>query len=225
MADPKNMPFSELILALALMIAVGIIAVGLGSLLTEDYVPKSFPLQLISAFQNLMVLIAGVAFLLKRNLPSHSELGIRKAKLPTTVLSGTVAGLIIGLIQFPFKIIIGEQELPREYFIDFEASSAPWVVVTLFTFVIAIPILQEIFYRFYLYWGVRNRFGRFWAYLVSALLFSLGHTGIASPQILLFILSSIILVYLYERTDSLGSCMIAHVVWNATWFGAVYGFA
>lgn len=225
MADPKNLPLSELFLALALMITAGILAVGLGSFFSEESISKIFPPYLISAFQDVTVLSVGSAFLLKRNRASYADIGMQKGKLLTTGLSGVAGGLVIGLVQFPFKIVTGGQKLPKEYFIDFETLSAPWIVVTLFIFVIAIPVLQEIFYRFYLYWGVRNKFGRFWAYLTSGLLFSLGHTSLSSPRILLFFISSVILVYLYEKTGSLGSCIIAHILWNGIWFGAVYGFA
>jgi len=225
MSDPRKLDFLELIIALALMIGASFLVLGLKPIFLDSRVAKSFPPQLIPAFQDLTVLIIAVTFLLRRNPPSKSDIGIQKGKFVKTLLSGGVGGVIIGLVQFPFKIITGEQKIPEEYTLDSETFGILWVFFLLFTLVIAIPILQEIFYRFYVYWGIRNRFGRFWAYLASSLLFSLGHASIGSPQILLFLVSSIMLVYLYEKTQSVGSCIMAHVLWNTIWFGAVYGFS
>ena len=216
----ENLRISHIIAAIALMIGIAFLVVTLDP---YSYLrAHGYPRQLVSAFQAFLVLCAGVAFLIKIRALSISGFGFMKEKRKNTLLWGCIGGLLLGIVQFPYKIVAGDRSVPMDLYVDSQYHGLFWILLFLLFVTILIPILQELFYRFYLYWGIRNRFGRFWAYSASALLFSLGHEPFNSGRILLFLLSSLILTYLSEKTEYLGSSVIAHMVWNAIWYTAAY---
>jgi membrane protease YdiL (CAAX protease family) len=218
----ENLRIPHIIAAIALMMGMGFLVVTLDP---YRYLgAHGCPKQLVSAFQASLVLCAGVVFLTKIRVISASDLGFMKEKWKNTVLWGCAVGLLLGLVQFPYKILAGDRSVAMDLYVDSQHYGIIWILLFLFFVIILIPTLQEMFYRFYLYWGIRNRFGRFWAYSAPAFLFSLGHVPFNSGQIVLFLLSSLILTYLYEKTEHLGSCIIAHIAWNASWYAAAYLF-
>ena len=73
------------------------------------------------------------------------------------------------------------------------------------------PIVEELFFRGFLYIGLRNRL-HFWpAAILSAALFGLGHNAIY-PQAAL----GVALPWLRERTGSLWPCVLVHSAVNLT---------
>jgi membrane protease YdiL (CAAX protease family) len=219
----ENLRISHIIASIAIMMGVGFLAVSLDSF--GFLRAHGCPSQLVSELQTILVLCAGIVFLMRMYAISPSDFGFFKKKWKATFLWGCAGGLLLGLVQFPYKILVGDRSVSMDIFIDPRHYGINWILVFLFFAIILIPALQEMFYRFYLYWGLRNRFGRFWAYSAPALLFSLGHFPINSGQTVLFLLSSLILTYIYERTQNLGSSIIAHILWNGIWYAAAYLFA
>lgn len=77
------------------------------------------------------------------------------------------------------------------------------------------PITEEIFFRGFVFGGLRARLPLWLAALISGVLFGLVHapTGITTLPLLSAL--GVALAWLYERTGSLGPPMIAHAVNNA----------
>ncbi len=91
---------------------------------------------------------------------------------------------------------------------------AMWLVVLLG------PIVEELFFRGLAYTALKRRLGIGWAMVLSAFVFSLLHldpVGFVPIMVL-----GVLLAYLYERTGSLVTPMVVHVVHNSLMVGIVY---
>jgi membrane protease YdiL (CAAX protease family) len=86
--------------------------------------------------------------------------------------------------------------------------------------VVVAPVVEEIFFRGFVYAGLRQRFDWKTAAVLSAFLFALVHLQPAMiPPI--FILG-LIFAYLYHRSQSIWPAIIMHVSTNALALGAAY---
>ena len=75
------------------------------------------------------------------------------------------------------------------------------------------PILEEVLMRGFLLDGLSTNYGKIVALLISAALFSILHFNIA--QIVPSFICGIILGLLYFYTDSIFSCILAHIGYNS----------
>jgi len=82
------------------------------------------------------------------------------------------------------------------------------------------PIAEEVFFRGFMYAGMRTRWGVGWALAASSLVFAVAHLSLATlPQLLIM---GFVLAYLYERTDSIWPSIILHMANNSVAFIALY---
>ncbi|NQT22555.1 MAG: CPBP family intramembrane metalloprotease [Candidatus Omnitrophica bacterium] len=85
---------------------------------------------------------------------------------------------------------------------------------------VAGPIMEEIFFRGFMYSALKKHIGILWSCLVTALIFSFLHAhlvGIAPIMVL-----GILLAYLYEKTGSLVSSVTVHITHNLVSLGMVF---
>jgi hypothetical protein len=82
------------------------------------------------------------------------------------------------------------------------------------------PVAEEVFFRGYLYTGLRERWGLGWGLVASALLFAVVHLvpGVLPPVFF----TGLVLATVYEANDSLWPCIILHGTINALAFIAAY---
>lgn len=82
------------------------------------------------------------------------------------------------------------------------------------------PVAEEVFFRGYLYAGLRSRFGLGWGLALSSLLFAVVHVipGVIPPIFLL----GMILALVYEYTGSLWPAIALHSAINTLAFVAAY---
>jgi len=128
----------------------------------------------------------------------------------------------IGVVIF-YNVVINALGLdllkPSEQLTDsfFEHD---WLVPMIgFSVVIAAPVAEEIFFRGFLFAGLRRRMPFVAAGLLSGAVFSLAHfdPGLVLP----FTLVGLILAFTYERTGSLYTSMGVHFLFNAISFLAL----
>ncbi|MGC9334502.1 MAG: CPBP family intramembrane glutamic endopeptidase [Anaerolineae bacterium] len=96
--------------------------------------------------------------------------------------------------------------------------SAPWLFAA--GAVVVAPLVEEIFFRGFVFAGLRERYGWHRAAVISAGLFAVIHlqpTAIAP----IFVLG-LIFAYLYERSGSIWPAVLMHVSSNALALGAAY---
>ncbi|HLF72202.1 MAG TPA: CPBP family intramembrane glutamic endopeptidase, partial [Dehalococcoidia bacterium] len=106
--------------------------------------------------------------------------------------------------------------LPGDQIPD-ESYSNTYVLVALaIAIVIMAPLAEEIFFRAFLFGGLRARWRLVWAALVSGFVFSLAHgdPGLVLP----FTGVGVIFALLYERSNSIYTSMAVHFVFNAVSF-------
>ncbi len=94
------------------------------------------------------------------------------------------------------------------------------LALALFLGAVVAPIAEEIFFRGYLYAGLRDRLGLGWGIVLSSAIFALVHLlpGVLPPIFLMGVLFAV----LYEVTDSLWPCIALHGAINALAFVALY---
>ena len=167
---------------------------------------------------------AGVAilyFILVKYKEKISSLGITLADFYKNILSGITAYVFILPILISTLILsmlflerIGYNAPPQPVFDMFfeEKSSSVILFLTIFVSILG-PIIEEIFFRGFLYSAVRKRFGVIAGVLLSAALFSMLHINIAGflPVMIL----GVLMAFLYETTGSLIAPIAVHILHNS----------
>lgn len=99
-----------------------------------------------------------------------------------------------------------------------ERLSSPWPFIV--TIVLVAPVVEEIFFRGFVFAGLRSRYGWRWAAAISAALFAAAHLQITFflPAFLL----GYLLAYLYQSSDSVWPGMIVHALMNGLAMVALY---
>jgi membrane protease YdiL (CAAX protease family) len=129
-----------------------------------------------------------------------------------------VIGYGIILIHNLILTFLGIAPQGEEIFNIFKAVESPiWLFVAA---AIVAPLVEEIFFRGFLFQGFRKRYGWMPALLLSSFIFAAAHLDLAS-LIPTFILG-VILTYMYHRSNSLWPGIIFHFLINATSTLAVY---
>ncbi len=94
-----------------------------------------------------------------------------------------------------------------------EAERAPWIVIYSLALACFVgPVVEEVFFRGFLYPVVRKQIGIQWAMVVTAVLFALIHENLFS-FLPIFILG-LALAYLYEKRGNLLACIALHIFHN-----------
>ena len=144
--------------------------------------------------------------------------GFSREEITKTLKWGVLGGIVISLIEFPYKIIFDNNLTSGTQIPGFDVGliySAKYIFVA----VSIIPFIEELLFRGLIYRLLRNKFSVFWGFVGSIASFTLVH-GVKSG-IMFYIIGAFILTYLYEKTRALGVCVIAHMIWNFSWFAAI----
>jgi membrane protease YdiL (CAAX protease family) len=123
-----------------------------------------------------------------------------------------VFGLFLGL----FGLRIQPDLIPI-----FAQLSSPWFL--LIGGAIVAPIVEEIFFRGFVFAGLRPRYGWRRAAVISSALFALIH--LTPTAILPIFVLGYIFAYLYQRSNSIWPAILMHSATNAIALGAAYVMA
>ena len=96
---------------------------------------------------------------------------------------------------------------------DIHIGSLSFRVVDFMAIVIMTPLLEELFFRGFVYTIIKNRYGFVKAVIISAVIFALVHADIYYRFIPL-ITAGLVLPYIYEKSRSLMAPIICHSVYN-----------
>ena len=195
------------------------------SILSENYYVDNFSV-LATCLGSIATLVTSI-FIMK--FTKFKEI-CKKAINSKTVLYGVVGVLAILIFQLAFKgfnYLIG---------LDSSGNSNQDSVVELilskpflgFLLVVLLsPVVEEIIYRYFLFGGLRNKKKKWIAYVVASLIFMFMHSissfieyGL-SKELLVdllylpgYLTSGLILCYVYDKSENLGSSYIAHTINN-----------
>jgi membrane protease YdiL (CAAX protease family) len=213
-------------LALQLMFVVfaGALLAGVG--ITRESAPVVF-LALVQAVGLLSFLVAGLAYLRRRDDPTL--VGIRR---PTgrdirTILIGLIAlGGIVYATELLFELL-GFDLAQNQAVVQGKENPELFLVFIPFQFLVTGPA-EELLFRGVVQGLLRRAYGVVPAIAVSSGLFSLAHYsaliggGDLLPAFLTLFLSGVVLGTLYEYSRTLLVPMATHALWNAFVFGTLY---
>ena len=127
------------------------------------------------------------------------------ATLPVLALALLVTSVIANLFRYAPK-----EQVVVELFMR-ESNTAFLLYASLFA-AIAGPVIEELFFRGFMYSAVKKRVGIFWATIITAAAFAALHAHAAG--FLPIMVLGILLAYLYEKTGTLISSMTVHILHN-----------
>jgi len=163
------------------------------------------------------LLIAVALFTVGKYKVSWAALGLRLPQrgswwLPLALLGGALA---VVWIYFAILTALGAEpqgNLPEDFF-----DSVPLVALVGVLSLGLAPFMEEVFFRGFLFGGLRGRWGVFWAALGTGFLFSLAHID---PMLYIpFTAVGMIFAWGYVYSGSLAASMIAHLSFNSISFG------
>jgi membrane protease YdiL (CAAX protease family) len=137
-----------------------------------------------------------------------ARLGVRRFRPSALKWMGAAIGAYL-LFAIAYAIAIGE---PHQEDIADKLGAIP---VQIFLIVLAAPISEEVCFRGMLFAGLRERWPRIGAALLSALIFGGLHatTGVTAVPPLIFF--GFVLALLYERTGSIVPGILLHMLNNS----------
>jgi len=160
-----------------------------------------------------LVLIAGPGV----RLAPPARLGLRRFDLAQGIgwTFAAYGGFFLFLIVYGLLFQPDPQEIIEE--IEKERETAKIVGLGLLV-VLAAPVAEEVFFRGFLFGGLRGRMSFWPAAAVSGLLFGLVHLPGGPLQVPPLAVFGVLLAWLYERTGSLWPPILMHAIQNAISF-------
>ena len=151
-----------------------------------------------------------------------TDLGLRGFR-PAAVGMGCGLMLLSLLFNFIYASILALFDLQVQPDIDvmFENTSFPFVL--LFGGAIVAPFVEEVFFRGFVFAGLRNRWDWKKAGLISAGLFALAH--VIPTSILPIFILGFIFAFLYQASGSIWPSILMHMLTNSVALSAAYAIS
>ncbi len=167
-------------------------------------------------------------FVLVKYREKISSLGIAFKNFYKNVLSGIAAYIFIMpililvlIVSMLFLNAIGYKPPLQPVFDMFLEEKRSNVILFLTIFVSILgPIIEEIFFRGFVYNAIKKRFGVLLGVLLSGALFSMLHTNIVG--FLPIMILGVLMAFLYEITGSLIASVSIHILHNSIIVGFVF---
>ncbi len=158
-------------------------------------------------------------FTIKKYKVDWSTLGLRRFGIKTL---GIGFGLLV--LSFAFNMAYGlilslfDLQPQLDWGRIFDELSSPWILFV--GGVVVAPVVEELFFRGFVFAGLRQRMGWERAGVISAGLFALVH--LQPLQIIPIFILGLIFAYLYHRSESIWPAVLMHVVTNGLGLGVAY---
>lgn len=223
------------IFVVAILFATLVGQLGFGIFYTIDWRYHG-ALEVLVAFlatlvQNLVLF--GLSFFVVKNKYAYS-LWNNLFKFPKEntlpiMINGIIGGLgilfgvmIINLILGLFLIYYFDYKPAEQIVIQYLLKTPDiWLFIGYTILIVLIaPIAEETFFRGLVYPYLRNKFGVKIAYFLSALFFGIMHQN--AWALLGIFIAGFGLAYLFEKSGSLFTCILAHMVWNGVTILLIY---
>ena len=197
------------------------IAGFLNSILSSGSMDRRSGLLASTGFMDILILMFILRFVLDKYKQGIETLGLSLKNIGKNIgiaLYGYVAFLPILCVLFVSVVIVAKliNYMPQPepvYELIFKEARPKVLILVAFLISLLGPIIEEIFFRGFLYSALRKSIGAFWAILLSAFLFSILHTNILG--FLPIMALGLFLAYLREKTNSLMPSIVVHVFHNS----------
>jgi len=194
----------------------------------EETVLKAFPDMYGENFKyimNAMVMdLAGILFVLYFVGSIHGQdiraIGLTGKKIFKNIVYGisgyiaVIPTLLITLLLTALFVALFKVRAPVQPLVDMMVKEDN-VHILLYSSIFAAvagPVMEEIFFRGFMYAALRKRVGVLWAIMISSLIFSMLHAHLIG--FLPIMILGMLLAYLYERTGSLTASITLHILHN-----------
>jgi uncharacterized protein len=203
---------------------IGILLAGGDEDLTKD--PEALTVQLAAgAFLELALLFTAIHFTVRKYRLPLSALGVKRPERgglwsSLGIAIGLVlAGLAVNFVYFEALAAVGIE--PDTDIEEIFQSPGPLITIAILSLLFA-PIMEEIFYRGFVFGGLRPRWGLVGAALASGLLFGVSHIGNPDGFYLIPPITVIgaMFAFGYAYSGSILTSFLAHFIFNAFALGA-----
>jgi len=228
---PVSWNISDLIRASLVIVFIAYVIGMIGAVIFKLFSLKmSLNLSMIlnTFFIDIAAGIVILCFVVRKYKQSLEVFGLRVSSFFKDILSG-ITGYIFMLpllftvlvISLWFLNMIGYTPPPQPVFEAFmeEERSRVLLFLTIFVSVFG-PIIEEMFFRGFMYSAIKKRFGILMGAFLSASIFSILHTNIVG--FLPIMTLGLLLAYLYEKTGSLVAPIIVHIIHNSVIIAFVF---
>lgn len=221
-----NPPWKIVDIVLALIFVFGVS--NFFNWFLHDLMTTLVPVQrflLSGAIQSFSVFVAVFFVVRLRYGQGLAQLGLKIPDLQKVVTSGVAGGAALFVLVVTVGVII-EQVFPVKAEpqpfarLVLEADSTKELVLLFFIGSIMAPLGEEIYFRGFVYPVFRRKWGVGWGVILTGVFFALLHVDLI--RFLPLALGGAGLAWLYQRTGSLLTAVIAHGVWNGVMMGLLY---
>ncbi len=168
---------------------------------------------------------AGVAVILLRlrtwGASPRGIFGLNARSVIVALIAGPLVLLavspVVDLTQLAVPRIMlrfGLEPRPQEIPVEFLETESPWVTGIVIVFAVAVaPVMEELFFRGFLYRSLRRPIGILPAAVLSSAIFASFHLNLAAAPGLFLLGMGLILGF--ELTGTLGTAIVIHAMFNA----------
>ena len=197
-------------------------------IMVESVLTRVFPIIKNDNFRMIlnssMLDTLGVIFILYFSVGEYKEkliaVGLSLKSFARNVFYGLVAYIaiipvllgVLALIAFLANMIkyVPEKQPVVELFL--KEKNAPFLIYTSLFAAIVGPMIEELFFRGFMYNAFKKRIGIFWAMVITAATFATLHSHVVG--FLPIMVLGMLLAYMYEKTGTLVSSITVHMVHN-----------
>jgi membrane protease YdiL (CAAX protease family) len=218
-SDQRQVPWTtrDVWIGLALFLIWLLVSLGFG--IAREAYDWEFDIGLFLALWELILIVPAWWLTIRKYKHPWSSLGLRKFDL-TTVAIGCGLMIFSFIFNFIYNLVLLFKDIHSPFEVEglFQSGASPWLIFL--TGIVIAPLVEEIFFRGFIYTGLREKYGWIAAALISAGLFAAVHLQpITIPPIFLM---GLIFAYLYQRTESIWPAVIMHFATNTLGLAAAY---
>jgi uncharacterized protein len=183
------------------------------------------PLGIALAAVSLDVALLAVVYIrvVRPGVIPWERMGLHSQHLRSRLILGLLAGAVLFAASSVMELLLsrlGIQQTQLQLFQSIQAASVPEFMLVLLAGAVIAPVVEEIFFRGYVFRAYLDQKGLKQAFFFSAALFALIHLNI--PAMIPIFVMGLLLAYFYYRTGSIIPSIVAHGVNNAAAFVLLY---
>jgi uncharacterized protein len=183
------------------------------------------PLGIAVAAVSLDVALLTIVYLrvVRPGVITWERMGLRFQRLGRRLIQGLMAGVILFSASTVLELLLsrlGVEQTQLELFEPVRTATVPEFMLVLLVGAVIAPIVEEIFFRGYVFRAYLDQKGVKRAFFFSAALFAVIHLNI--PAMIPIFIMGLLLAYFYYRTGSIIPSIVAHGVNNAAAFTLLY---